>query len=286
MDKWDEMRTAYAVGRLGTVSEAADELQIHRATVVRHIDQLEESLGGKLFHRHARGYTLTDAGHDLMQVARTTKEQFQELAGRTQGRKMEVSGELIVTSVEIVAPFVIKAIQGFREAHPKTSVRYVASGRRYRLEYGEAHVAIRAGEKPTDPDNVVRPFFTMRSGLYAHVDYVARRGRPGSPEDYRQHALIQDTREPMSTWGEGLFPASSVVFSSNNERIALQALKAGLGIAFYPALLAARDCELVEIHPPKPAWDVPFWLMTHVDLHQTAKVQSILQLLRAAVPDD
>ena len=55
MDRWDELRTAYAVARLGTVSAAATQLNIHRATVVRHIDALEEALGGRLFQRHGRG---------------------------------------------------------------------------------------------------------------------------------------------------------------------------------------------------------------------------------------
>lgn len=286
MERWDEMRTAYALGRLGTVSEAAEALDIHRATVVRHIDQLEDALGGKLFQRHARGYTLTEAGHDLMRVAKAAKEQFDALAGRTQGRKLEVLGEVVVTSVEVVAPFVIQAIARFRAAHPKTSVRYFASGRNYRLEYGEAHVAIRAGQKPVILDNVVQPFFVMRSGLYAHVNYVAQHGRPESPAEYADHAFIEDTREPLSTWGKGLVPKSNVVFSSGNERLTFQALQAGLGIAFYPAQLAARHGGLVEIHPPQPEWVTPFWLMTHVDLRHTAKVQAILEHLRTVAPTD
>ena len=33
MDNWDEVRTAYQVARLGTVSGAAEVLGVHRATV-------------------------------------------------------------------------------------------------------------------------------------------------------------------------------------------------------------------------------------------------------------
>ena len=52
---WDEIRTAFQVARLGTVSGAADVLGVHHATVIRHIDALEKRLGSKLFQRHARG---------------------------------------------------------------------------------------------------------------------------------------------------------------------------------------------------------------------------------------
>ena len=53
MDNWDEIRTAYQVARMGTVSGAADVLGVHHATVIRHIDALEGKLGEKLFQRHA-----------------------------------------------------------------------------------------------------------------------------------------------------------------------------------------------------------------------------------------
>ncbi len=63
---WDEIRTAFHVARVGTVSGAADALGVHHATVIRHIDALEGQLGVKLFQRHARGYTSTEAGNDLL----------------------------------------------------------------------------------------------------------------------------------------------------------------------------------------------------------------------------
>ena len=61
LDNWDEVRTAYQVARLGTVSGAAEVLGVHHATVIRHIDSLEKRLGTKLFQRHPRGYTPTEA---------------------------------------------------------------------------------------------------------------------------------------------------------------------------------------------------------------------------------
>ena len=40
-----EIRTAYFIAKLGTVSAAADALGVHRATVMRRIDLLEAELG-------------------------------------------------------------------------------------------------------------------------------------------------------------------------------------------------------------------------------------------------
>mgnify|MGYP000273364863 FL=1 len=49
MNNWDEIKTAYQVARMGTVSGAAEVLGVHHATVIRHIDALEGQLGVKLF---------------------------------------------------------------------------------------------------------------------------------------------------------------------------------------------------------------------------------------------
>ncbi|MGB1034961.1 MAG: LysR family transcriptional regulator, partial [Primorskyibacter sp.] len=158
MDNWDEIRTAYQVARLGTVSGAAEVLGVHHATVIRHIDALETRLGVKLFQRHARGYTPTEEGSDLARVARGTDDKFQQMLGRFRGRGSEATGELVVTSLINFAQFLLPALVSFQEAHPGVTMRLRTDERLYRLEYGEAHIAVRAGPRPQDPDNVVQGF--------------------------------------------------------------------------------------------------------------------------------
>ena len=288
MDKWDEMRTAFFVARLGTVSAAAEALGLHRATINRHIDALEQALGGKLFQRHARGYTMTDAGRDLLQVATATHDQFTQLAGRTKGRSTDVSGDLIVTSVEVVSDLVLPALRLFRSRYPETSVQYVVSGKVMKLDYGEAHVAIRGGRKPDHPDNVVQPYLTLRTGLYAHRDYVAKHGRLKDLSDAGRHAFVgsdaKTTRVPFRRWMQRTLPEDSIVFTTSDPQIERQAVLSGLGIGFFPEHFAAANPDLVEMLAPQRSWDTSFWLVTHVDLHRTAKIQAILDVLKTSNP--
>ena len=160
MDNWDEIRTAYQVARLGTVSAAADVLGVHHATVIRHIDALEGRLGVKLFQRHARGYTATEAGEDLMRVGQATDDQFGQLEGRIKGRGSDVSGELVITSLDSIAPLLSPVLVEFQELYPDLLIRYLTDERVFRLEYGEAHVAVRAGSPPQEP--------TMSFSVWAH----------------------------------------------------------------------------------------------------------------------
>ena len=284
MDNWDEIRTAYQVARMGTVSGAADVLGVHHATVIRHIDALEARLGVKLFQRHARGYTPTEAGQDLLRVAQGADDQFSQLAGRIKGRGQDVSGELVITSLPALAPLMLPVLADFRRDYPDVVVRYLTGERVFRLEYGEAHVAIRAGSAPQDPDNVVQPMLRQRVGLYASDSYVARKGLPQTPEEYASHDFIgsdnRDTRAPFYRWLWENVPADRIVFRSTDMRAASLAVQEGIGIGFLTRWEADLHGGLAEVCPAQQDWESPLWLVTHMALHRTTKVQAFLDFLK------
>ncbi|WP_377511321.1 LysR family transcriptional regulator [Octadecabacter sp. R77987] len=284
MENWDEIRTAYQVARLGTVSGAADVLGVHHATVIRHIDALEANLGAKLFQRHARGYTATEAGEDLLQVAQATDDQLTQLAGRIKGRGQGVNGDLVVTSLVSAAPVLTPILTQFQIANPGLRVRYLTGDRLFRLEYGEAHVAIRAGEAPDQPDNVVQPFLRQHVRLVAAPDYIARKGMPAGEDDLVNHEFVghddAGSRAPFNKWLRGKVDDSQIVFRTSDNRAMLDAIVAGAGIGFVMDWSFARHPELVEVIPTRDAWSADLWLVTHVDLHRTAKVQAVLKYLK------
>jgi DNA-binding transcriptional LysR family regulator len=63
------------------------------------------------------------------------------------------------------------------------------------------------------------------------------------------------------------------------------AIKAAAGIGFMPSVEARRDPGLVEVMPSLPEWEVALWLVTHVDLHRTNKVQTFLRYMKDAAKD-
>lgn len=284
MDNWDEVRTAYQVARMGTVSGAAEVLGVHHATVIRHIDAIEARLAVKLFQRHARGYTPTEAGQDLLRVAQATEDQFNQLVGRMKGRGDDVSGELVVTSLASLAPLVVPTLTEFQKAHPELIVRYLTGDRLFRLEYGEAHVAIRAGAAPDQPDNVVQPFVTQQVGLYAHKDYISQHGVPSGVEDFGNHRFVcvddENSRAPFSRWLRANAPAQAITFRCSDNFSVAEAVLAGAGVGFMDRWEAARNPNLVEVMDPLQEWWGKLWLVTHVDLHRTTKVQTFLAHLK------
>ncbi|MDF0601772.1 LysR family transcriptional regulator [Psychromarinibacter sp. C21-152] len=286
---WDEIRTAYQVARMGTVSGAAEALGVHHSTVIRHVDALEDRLGVKLFQRHARGYTPTEAGRDLLQVAQATDDQFSQFASRVRGRGEAVTGELILTTLAGLVPMLMPAVAAFQAMHPGLIVRLLTGERLFRLEYGEAHVAIRAGSPPEEPDNVVQPFHREVGAFFAARSYAEAHGLPADESEIAGHAFVsydsETPRAPFDRWLRAHVPPEQIVFRSTEQSINMAAVRAGAGIGYMPLCSGRGDPDLVEVWGPREDWTAPLWLVTHVDLHRTMKVQAFTAFLKEKVKE-
>ena len=282
IESWDEIRTAWHVARAGTVSGAAEALGVHHATVIRHIDALEARLGVKLFQRHARGYTPTEAGMALAQVGRVTDEQFAQLGTRLTGAGSRIEGDLVITTLPGLVPLLRPALVTLAQRYPDLSLRLQTERRVARLAYGEAHLAVRAGARPTEPDNVVQPLMRCPVALYASPGYVAVHGAPRDDAALSERGFIveeiEDARAPFEQWLLRLRPRPRIVFRSNEAAARRAAVADGLGLGFWFGETDAPD--LVEVMPPRPEWEFTVWLVTHVDLHRTAKVQAAVAIIK------
>ncbi len=58
------------------------------------------------------------------------------------------------------------------------------------------------------------------------------------------------------------------------------AIGAGAGIGFVTRWEMVGRSDLHEVMAPRPVWSAPLWLVTHVDLHRTAKVRAFTAFLK------
>ena len=283
MNNWTEIRTAFQVGRLGTVSAAADYLGVHRATVIRHVDALEAALGGKLFHRHKKGYAPTDLGYELIRMAEASERQFMQLIGKAKGDDAALEGEFVVTSVDHAVHLFLPALARFQSNQPGLQVRYIETATPLRLEYGEAHIAFRLGTKPDHPDYVVRHFGDIPMGLYASASYVDQFGRLGAQDENRSHRFVVIDGNllpaPLAAWQRRNIPKDAITLRSTGTYLLRQAILSGQGIGFMPVHLAEEHGKLIQMAEQHRRWKMSVWMVTHVDLHRSAKVQAFLRVL-------
>lgn len=286
MRDWLEIRTAYYVAKLGTVSAAAKHLGVHRATVIRHIDSLEALLGGKIFRRHARGYSKTELGAELLATAQRIEEEIEHFVGRTRIAAAKVTGDLIIaTSPPTYPPTIISTTRAFRKIHSDIAIKYDICEEQPKLELGEAHIYFHFGPKLETPDYVVRPFLTYHGGLYAHRRYIEQFGKPESVEQFTQHNFALVTPEvysPPNDWLRARTPSENVILTSNDRLTVFRAVTDGLAIGCLPAHLAGQHPELAPIMAPLPGCESVCWVVTHVDVHRSPKVQAFLQCLKEA----
>jgi DNA-binding transcriptional LysR family regulator len=87
------LRVFHAVARRESYSRAAEDLHISQPAVSKHVLDLEEELGAKLFHRLGRRIVLTEAGHLMADYAQRifvladeARRALEELQGLERGR--------------------------------------------------------------------------------------------------------------------------------------------------------------------------------------------------------
>ncbi|MEM9343892.1 MAG: LysR family transcriptional regulator [Pseudomonadota bacterium] len=284
MDHWTEIYTALRVAQSGTVTKAAQALGVHRATINRHIDTLEAGLGAKLFLRHRRGYQLTDTGKEFLSVAARAHDMLDDFAGRVRVQNAELGGEIVVTTLPPLTDLILPAILEFRRRHPRTRVSVNTGADLARLEKAEAHIALRVGPKPSQGDYVVQHFCALEFTLYAHETYINRHGQPEF-EDLSGHLFVGNpvggSRAPIEAWLAQALSPEQVVLKSANTKVIETAIFNGEGIGFMPFGYARQFPDLLPVLPPQPEWRIDSWLVTHVDVHRTDKIQSMLACLKA-----
>ena len=113
-----DLRVFEAVARLGGMNRAAAELNTVQSNVTARIRALEDELGTPLFHRHARGVDLTDAGRRLLPYAARVRATLQE-ARRAAADGGAPAGPLTVGSLETTTALRLSPIlAGYARRYP------------------------------------------------------------------------------------------------------------------------------------------------------------------------
>ncbi|MEO1305888.1 MAG: LysR family transcriptional regulator [Pseudomonadota bacterium] len=278
-----EIRTAYFIAKLGTVSAAADALGVHRATVMRRIDLLEAELGLKIFRRHSKGYSLTDFGNSLVRSAEAIEQEAERFVGLCKMSHERLEGEFIIATPPGSAPTIIAAVQAYQRRFPEVKVIHKSISEIPRMELGEADVCFFFGSKPADPDYVVMPWMSFFGGIYAHQKYIEEHGNPKSLSDLGDHRfalLSEDLYSPPNDWIRDNIPKQNIVFTSNERHVVWRAVQEGMVIGCIGDHLAHANPLIHRIKIPVPNVKTVCWVVTHVDTHRTPKVMAYLSCLK------
>ncbi len=166
---WDDARIFLAIARAGTLSGAADKMNMGIATVSRRLDRLEQALNVPLFSRHQSGYRLTDDGEALLARAEAL-----EYAGLAFGEAAQLQGHVagvvrLATSDNLATHFILPSLKGLLDHYPELRVEVLSGVQPVNLHRRDADLAIRM-VKPEAGHLTLKRLGTVGFGVYGAAD--------------------------------------------------------------------------------------------------------------------
>jgi DNA-binding transcriptional LysR family regulator len=274
---WDDLRYLEAIHRTGSVGHAARALKISASTVYRRIAVLEASLGYPCIVRGTEPSVLTDAGRALAKVGEKTRVLLAETAGAVRARETEISGEVSVTTVEALGPFLVAPIAELTAKHPglRVAVHLADSGPSVRRREVDVAIAI----MPRPPAGCFgRRILRIPYGVFGTKEAAKRKP---SPRWIVRGARIRHS--PEAAW-EAVH-ASDVAAASSLLTGLVDLVVGGVGVGLVPRMIAARHPHLVELTKYREAvttLERVAWVLIHPEQKRTPRVTALVDVVAKA----
>ena len=251
MNKLQAMQVFVRVVETGTMTRAADSLQMPKATATTLIQQLEASLGVKLLNRTTRSVSVTTDGAAYYPRCVAILAQIRETEESLAHHHAAPSGRLRVDAPTLIARWVlVPALPDFFARYPGIELQLGSSERRADLIEEGIDCAVWSGELE-DSSLIARRVGQLYFGTCASPAYLAVHGQPQHPGDLSKHRCINHFSPrtgKMIDWvfaksGERIQTALPGYIALDDENSYLAAAEAGLGIAQIPAFVLKEALE-------------------------------------------
>ena len=174
----DEMQLFVSVVDLGSISAAAEQLELTVSAASRTLTRLEHKLDTTLLNRTTRRLTLTDEGASFLEQARSILDSVNAAEEQMAARKHAPAGRL---RVDAATPFMLHAIvplvPGFRERYPDIELELNSNEGITDLIEHRTDVALRIGALK-DSTLHARKLATSRVRVLASPAYLEKHGTP------------------------------------------------------------------------------------------------------------
>lgn len=286
---WDDYHIAYQVAQAGTLTKAGKILNMNHATVLRHINRLEEALDTKLFIRNQRGYQLTDAGELVVKEIPNIQKAFSRLENLMSSVENNISGNLRITTLTDFSPLLNPALKDFHQAYPKLRIQIIATDDVIPLSTGAAHVSLRAGNQPNEPDLIAKKLSSLKVFYYAADSYVKEHGLPKNKSEFNQHlwALPSEEKRKISFVKYVLdnIDEEQIIYQSNQFPDIYNAVIEGMAIGPIGIHHSSQHKHLHKLDMDFDTSAEGLWFVYHKDLKNSARIQTLFHFLEKSLGD-
>lgn len=284
MFDWNDLRHFLAVARQGSTLAAAKVLRTSQTTVARRIAALEQALGFPLFEKRQAGYTLTPAGEQLVERAANVELSATQFSEAAAAHARDLTGTVRITMEEIYATTLFAPLmRELHEAYPEILIEMDTEQAVRDLSRGEADIALRSTAEDQPAGHVGRVLCRDDWTPYCSRTYAERHGIAKTFEDLKQHTLIGGGGSKVwpkyQKWLEHIGLDKHVAMHQPTSTTLLSSVRAGIGIAVLPCIIADGDPDLIQCFPPRQNHGRQLWLLTHERVRHTPRVRIVIDFI-------
>jgi DNA-binding transcriptional LysR family regulator len=295
MSQPSDMAAFVRIAELGGLAPAARDLGLTPSAMSKQLARLEARLGVRLLIRTTRRIGLTPEGETYLARARDILSLIEAAEQDVTAARGRPGGPLRVnTGTAFARHRLIPLLPGFFERYPAITLDLSVTDRRVDLVAEQVDVLLRTGPLG-DSSLLARRIAGGGRVVCAAPAYLARRGRPASPEDLLAHdCLVLRGLARLTAWpfrtatGLQTLTVHGIATTDSAEALRDMAL-AGLGIIRVSAFIVARDIAEGRLVPLFEAEhvleEVPVWAVTAPGRHRLPRVQVFVDFLASSAAD-
>ncbi len=274
---WSDYQAFLAIARAGQLARAAQVMGVDATTMGRRLRRLEARLGATLFEQTREGQVLTEAGEALLGRVEAMAQAASGI-GEGAGGAGALSGTLRISVSEGFGTwFLPPLLPDFVRAHPALTLDLVASSGFLSPSKREADIAVTLSRPKAGPV-IARKLSDYALRLYASPAYLADAGVPARAADLAQgHRLVGYIPDllyaPELRYLDDLHPGLTATLRSSSINAQHRLIAAGAGMGVLPCFIGDADPALVPVLPKRRILR-SFWIVTHKDTHNLARVRA------------
>ena len=245
---WSDIPVFLAVARNGSLSAAARTLKLDRTTVSRRIENMENTLGRKLFERKDGRFDLSQVGMKMFVAAECAEQELSVLGTLLQTEK-HTGGKLRVSMSEHLLITLADCFKDFASEQPNILLELTAIDRQIDLHHFEADVAIRVCREISDDlsfTKIGKPTWF----LYRKVGHT----------DIDKYYLSRPSEQNVPSYLRSIIPNATIVIAIGGLVSMREMIANGTGVGILPSYFGNRDSRIEQCSNPLPSAGASIYL--------------------------
>ncbi|MCL1125112.1 LysR family transcriptional regulator [Shewanella surugensis] len=196
MGQLEDMLVFTRVVEAGSITRAAEQLNMAKSAISKRLSVLEHRLGIKLITRTTRQSSITEAGQAYYQGCQLIIDEIEELNCHASSQARSLQGTLkIAAPLSFGIHHLTPALDSFLKQHPDLTLEMDFSDKKIDIVEQGVDLALRIGQsytaKVSDSRLQARKIAPIKHILCASPDYLAKHGTPRTPIELESHKLLK-----------------------------------------------------------------------------------------------